>query len=160
MSDYHTGLLGYGYDLGTSESVNIVEAEDFGDITLDWVKRDEDGYMNECVPDAFSRRLHEAITGLEGFDGNAYDAEDDLKLHLGVWIEQHGWLVEGDSPSYALLAYLVEVDGGDAKALNLDELNDKVGELELKAKLARAIEILGITPKDQEGPSWLLMASR
>lgn len=157
MSTYHYAHLGYGYDLGYTEKYAIKEVDEYGLPDLPWIKRDDEGWVEERLDVALVRRLYEAIPGASPARTEIYEQDGIVEGHYGVRVLEHGWVTEGDTPSFALIAHKESCDGGDAKELDLDKLRGKVAVA--KPKLARALEVLGITP-NQEEPSWLLMASR
>ena len=159
MGTYHYGILAYGYGLGCSEQVDVKEVDQYGGLTLSWLKRDEDGWATENVAEALTRRLYESIPDADQGNTDSYDQEQVVKDRLGVKILEHGWLVEGDTASYALIASEKQAAGGDVELIDLDERTDLAKRKDFDGKLAKALEILGITPV-QEKPSWLLMASR
>jgi hypothetical protein len=157
MGDDHSAHLVYGYDLGNNEDHAIEEVDSYGLIDLPWVERDEDGWLDEDLVSALTRKLYESIPDADPARAGGYGQDDLIKSTYGVEILEHGWLVEGDTPSYALIAYQVKGDGGDAEPVDLDKLQGMVSVL--KPKLSQALSILGITPR-QKQPSWLLLATR
>lgn len=158
MSTYHYGILAYGYDLGHSEEYAIREIDQNGYVNLAWVKRDEDGWVAEELPEAFRRRLYEAIPAANP-DAYTWEYEDAIKKHFGVMILEHGWLAEADTASYALVASKKFVAGGDTEPIDLEERIALAKSAKFDEKLENALKVLGVTPL-QEKPSWLLMASR
>jgi hypothetical protein len=159
MGTYHNAHLVYGYDLGDSESHLIQEVDKYGSLDMSWIKRDAEGYPDESLTDAFTRRLYEAIPGADPAKTDSYDQAKPVWNHYGVKVLEHGWLVEGDTPSYALIAHEVQCDGGAAEQLDLAFLIAQEKDLGLSEKLANALRVLEVTPV-QEKPSWLLLASR
>ena len=159
MSDYHTGTLAYGYHLGTADEHLVKETGKWGSLDLPWMEKDEDGFATETLIEAFSRRLFEATPDPEPSREDASDRENPIWDHFGVKVIEHGWLVEGDSPSYALIAHSIEVDGGDAELVNLPGLIKMQSRLSFNEKLEKALEVLGVTPK-QAQPQWMLLATR
>lgn len=158
MSTYHFGVLAYGIDLGTSDEHFIEERGEWGSLDLPWMRRDEDGFTTENLTEAFTRRLYEAVPGVDGTKTESYQQEDDVWEHYGVKILEHGWLHEGDTVSFALIAYSLEVDGGDALPLDLPGLIEMQKRLSFDEKLAGALKVLGVTPT--KSAAWLLMGTR
>ncbi len=158
MSTYHTGHLVYGIDLGDQNRVLIEQVDEYDSLDLPWVKRDEEGYLDETLTEAFTRRLYEAIPDHDPSVTYDFVQDDHVMKYHGVKILEHGWQTEGDTDSYVLIAHEEEVDGGDARPVNLLLLLQMQKEGGWDEKLAKAVELLGITP--QHRPSWLLLASR
>jgi hypothetical protein len=157
VSTYHYAHLGYGYDLGCTEKYEIAEVDEYGGLNFPWVKRDDEGWADERLNEAIIRKLYEAIPGADPGRTEIYQQDDIVEGYYGVTVLEHGWVTEGDTPSFALIAHEEQCDGGDVKALELDKLQELIPIL--KPRLDRALEILEIT-LNQEQPSWLLMASR
>lgn len=159
MSTYHRAHLAYGYDLGYTEKHEIEEVDKYGSLDLPWIKRDSEGYVDESLIEAFTRKLYQAIPGASAARTRVYEQDVIVEGHYGIKILEHGWVTEGDMPSFALIAYQVDCDGGEVGHLDLPHLISIVGLLKADEKLSRALEILEITP-NQKRPGWLLLASR
>lgn len=160
MSTYHYAILAYGYGLGDNNQHEIEEVDQYGTMNLPWVHRDEDGWPTEDLTEAFTRRLYEAIPEADRGDASdSHDQGDAVKHHFGVKILEHGWLAEGDTASYALIASHKMTEGGNADPVDLRERLKLQEDKDFDGRLRKALDILGVTPKQTE-PSWLLMATR
>lgn len=158
MSTDHSAQLVYGIDLGHSEKILVEEASQDGFPALPWIKKDEDGWPEEEFIDALFRRLFEAIPDRDLSKSDPYWRIAPVREHFGVEPLEHGWLTEGDSRSFVLAAHVITIGGGDTEPVNLMELIQASVADKYDAKLAKAVRVLGITPKKQ--PSWLLLATR
>ena len=102
-----------------------------------------------------------------GFEDSGYetDPEDwrrrlrEAQAKVGVEFEYGGY----EYGDLFLAASTVRVDLGDVKQIASGELLaveiDRAGDGSAAVKLARALEVLGITPL-QQSPAWLLTACR
>lgn len=158
MSDYHYAYLAFGIDLGYSEKVLIQEVDEYGTPNLPWLRRDEEGYPSEDLSDAITRRLYELIPGAPDADG-AYTMTELVKSYYGVYVLEHGWIVEGQTPGWVLCAHHLEVDGGDVLDVNPTDLLQAAGQNAMALKLEDAMAALGITP-NKPRIGWMLLASR
>lgn len=155
---YHYGVLGYGIDLGTSDEHFIEEKGKWGSLDLPWMHKDEEGFTTESLTEAFTRRLYEAIPGADPAKKEPYQQEDTVWDHYGVKVLEHGWLHEGSTVSFALIAHSLEVDGGDALPLDLPGLIEMQQRLSFDDKLAEALKVLSVTPT--RAAAWMLMGTR
>lgn len=160
MTD-HYAVLAYGYDLGNSDRAAIEEIDEYGTINLPWLRRDEDGWAIEDLPTACNRKLYDAIPGRDKGEHqeDSWDQAEHVKNYYGVKILEHGWLAEGDTASYALIASHKITLGGDADPVDLRERLKLQEDKDFDGRLRKALDVLGLTPK-QAKPSWLLMATR
>lgn len=152
------GKLAYGYHLGGDETGWKVEQTtgEYGGLSLDWLSEDEDGYG---FVDLAERRLR-ASTGFveipyrEPRPDDYYALSNAADAAVGVRIIRCG---SPDFPAYVLCTKVYSVEWGDTKLLDLDALAREAAEGGWDEKLRRALEVLGITPK-QTAPGWLLCA--
>lgn len=158
MGHPHYAKLVYGYDLGSDETPKVREVGEYDSLQADWMKRDDDGFVNEDLGDAVIRRLYEAIPGAEPGLAERWQQIDPVRDYFGVWIEDHGWVSDGQA-SYALVAAEFSVWGGESVVLDPAELQRQEEQGQYDQKLDRALEVLaGMTPSRRRG--WTLLADR
>lgn len=159
MSQYHIGVLAYGYNLGPQEHPDIAETTDYGTLTIEGIKIDpEDDYPSEDLEEVVTRKLYEAIPGVSKAAQDAWDRRPAIEGHYGVEFINHGWCYDGQ-PSFALVTVRFTVDGGDSTRVDPAVMLAMQNTGDFDEKLAKALKVAGITP-DQKRPSWLLMATR
>jgi len=152
------GLLVYGYDLGCEEDWKVRERGEYGEPvpgTGGWVPdpEAEEGY--DLIEQAMSHLL--AASGFtetyeDGRDGY-FGREDAAKAALGVEFETY---CSGEYPMYVLAACVVTAGRGDVvDAGAAIAAADDATRQEWDAKLAAALQVLGLTPV-QDKPRWLL----
>ncbi len=151
MGQSTNGMLGYGYDLGGDEGGwKVAEAGEYGEWMPSWST--EDGDVRE---DAERRLL--ASVGFTETDWRAegyYDRKRAASSRLGVEMEAY---CSGDYPMWLLAAAVITVYRGDCKVVDFAALEAQRVDDEWDAKLAAAVEALGIEPT-QDGPRWLLVS--
>jgi hypothetical protein len=149
-------ILAYGYDLGGDSSEWKVEgAGEYGELPdLDWYDPDdEDGDGFETV--AITRLLASVADFTEEWEPDAegyFDRQREAEARVGVEVRTH---CSGDYPGFILATKVITVYRGDVEQIDPAWMATAPGEGDWDAKLAAAIEALGITPL-QEQPRWLL----
>lgn len=144
--------LVYGYALGgdeDSEGWQIAEASEYGEWEPDW--RGDDGVITA----AKDRLL--ASVGFTETDWNAegyFDRQREAEARLGVEFVSHG----GEYSCTVLATHEVTVEWGETAEIDFATLEQLQVQGDWNAKLAHAIQTLGITPK-QASPCWLLVAA-
>ena len=140
-------ILAYGYDLGDPESGwKVQEADEYGGLTVDWY--DEGGDFMDAV----EKRLLAAAGFTETdwqVDGYFQRKREALAI-FGVKAVSH---CHHDYPMYILAAHSMTAYRESPKTVGLAEL--LALQEDADARLARALEVLGLTPT-QESPAWLL----
>ena len=143
------GILVFGYNLGGDESGwEIEQAGEDGEWEPEWV--DEDG----DVIDGAEKRLLTAA-GFTETDWQAdgyHERRREAQARVGVELESY---CSGDYPMYLLAAHRITVYRGDVKTIDFAALEAQRVSEDWAGKLRRAVEALGITPKQAE-PAWLL----
>lgn len=127
MGQSTNAMLIYGYDLDTADGWKIVEASEWGELSAPWY--DEDSELD-----------------------SDWDRQEAVKEHYGVWFEGH---CSDGHTMYALVAPANTARRGYPELIDWRELDGQRVRDGWDAKLARVLEVLGITPK-QESPAWLL----
>ena len=153
-------ILAYGYDLGGEDEWKVREVDEYGGLipgTADWVpdpevEEDYDliGLAERTLLDASGFTATYAA-GREGYFGR----EREAKEALGVEFEYY---CSDESSMYLLAAKTLRVARGyveDAGAFIAAADASTLAEWD--AKLASAIQALGLTPT-QEKPKWLLVS--
>lgn len=144
MGQSTDGKLFYGYDLGGDGA----DATDFTD--------------EEDAPSWYTNGDTELIVQMKLALYNAipdaapveYEWRADAPVldYYGVWFEHH---CSDSYAMWALVTYEASAARGCPEKLDLAELAARPQREDWDGKLARALEVLGITPK-QERPAWLL----
>ena len=151
MGQSTNGILAYGYNLGGDEGGwKIAEADEYGDWEPHWPDADDD-------PEGAVERFLLASVGFTETDWRADGYRDRKKTaqdQVGVQLESY---CSGDYPMWLLAAHVITVYRGDVKEIDFAELMADRLQGEWDAKLALAIQTLGITPK-QDKPKWLLVS--
>lgn len=147
MGQSTNATLMYGYDLDTADGWKIVEAGEWGDLSAPWYDEDSD---LDSVEQAV-KVLYDAIPGAPELDSD-WDRQEAVKEHYGVWFEGH---CSDSHTMYALVGFEITARRGYPELINWRELDGQRVREGWDAKLARVLEVLGITPK-QERPAWLL----
>jgi len=147
MGQSTNAMLMYGYDLDTTDAWKIVEAGEWGELSAPWYDEDSD---LESVEQA-TKALYDAIPGAPEVEDD-WQRDEPVKEHYGVWFEGH---CSGSYTMYALVAFENTAARGYPELIDWRGLDEQRGREDWDGKLARALEVLGITPK-QERPSWLL----
>lgn len=143
------GILAYGYNLGGDDSGwEVAQADEYGGLTLDWLDEDDD-----FAAEAEKRLLAAAGFTETDWQVDGYFArEKAAKEGLGVKFESY---CSGDYPLYVLAAKVITVSRGYVEHIDMTELVEAPNVHGWDDKLRGALEILGLTPK-QESPRWLL----
>lgn len=145
------GILAYGYNLGGADAGwEIQQADEDGEWTPVWASD----------PDDLIGDVEKVLLAAMGFTETDYQAEGyfdrqrEAQQRVGVEIES---FCSGDYPMYVLAAHAITAHRGHVKAVDFVELDKLRVEQAWDAKLKRAAEALGITPK-QATPVWLLVS--
>jgi len=147
MGQSTNAMLMYGYDLDTAGEWKVVEAGEWGELSAAWYDEDSDlDSLEQAV-----KALYDAIPGAPGLDSD-WDRQEAVKEHYGVWFEGH---CSDSHTMYALVAFEDTARRGYPELIDWRGLDDRRSREGWDVKLARALEVLGITPK-QERPAWLL----
>lgn len=147
MSQSTNAMLMYGYDLDAADGWKIVEAGEWGELTAPWY--DEDSELDSI--EQATKVLYDAIPDAPETDSD-WDRQEAVKEHYSVWFEGH---CSDSYTMYALVAFEDTACRGYPELIDWRELDARRTREEWDAKLARALDALGITPK-QENPAWLL----
>lgn len=151
MGQSTNAVLAYGYDLGSDEDWKMLEIDEDGVPTLAWYEADNDD-------DDFVEQAKKHLLAAAGFIEADWDAEDWSERHkaaearVGVEFETY---CHGEYPMYVLATKVITAYRGDSKVLDLAALMAEPTEHGWDDKLAAALTVLGITPK-QEKPGWVL----
>lgn len=133
--------LYYGYPLTDGEGEWHIREYDEDERTLkvDWFDEDE-----------------HSIWGLPGLVEDHLTRRSDVFEEIGVSAETYG---HHEYPAVLLAVSESEigVEWSEFALLDFDELGAKVRLGRWDGRLAHAIELLGITPK-QDGPRWMMVA--
>lgn len=149
MGTSTNGILAYGYDLGGDEADwKVRQVDEYGGLTLDWYD-DETEFV-----EAAEKRLLAAAGFIEtDWQVDGYFArEREAKERLGVEFEYYG---SGDCSMLILAAKVITVHRGDAKLIDVTDLQREPVEYHWDELLGSALTTLGLTPT-QERPGWLL----
>lgn len=154
MGNAASGILAYGFDLGSDESEWLVEeVDEYGGLDVArfaWFNQDDD--------DDFVTQAGDHLLAASGFTETDWESEGYFERErvakdaVGVVFESH---CSGDYPIYVLAAHVITVYQGHVKELNLAELAKDAAAGDWDRKLRGALQVLGLTPK-QEKPAWLL----
>ncbi len=151
MSTSTDAILAYGYDLGGEEEWRVEQLDEDGALQLDWF--DPEAEDADFIETATDRLL--AGAGFTETDWHApgyFDRKAEAETRVGVEFDTY---CSGDYPLYVIAAKRVTVARGYIENLDLAALARDVIELRWDEKLAAALQVLGITPK-QSKPGWLL----
>jgi hypothetical protein len=139
MSESTDGVLAYGYNLGGADD--------------GWSGLAEDHDGNDGLDDdweALTTRLYSSIPADAIAD--EMSAEEAVMTYYGVAFEIH---CSCEYAMYLLVSHHIVAARGDAVELDLATLAAMPAANDWDTKLNRAIEVLGIKPK-QARPGWLL----
>lgn len=156
MGMHPKGKVFYGYDVGGGEGDwKFTQAQEsdtnpYGYLKTPWYdpEGDQDG---EDVRELITKVLYDAIPGAPAVEYD-WQRDEPVKEHYGVWLESHAHC---DYPSYVLITHETTACQGDAVLLDLTELAATAQREDWDGKLAQALEVLQVTPI-QEEPGWLL----
>lgn len=147
------GILAYGLNLGGADVWELEGLGEYGEWQPEWAVFDEDEY--EDMAEAIERRLLAEIVGftetdwqVEGF----FARKEEAEKRLGLELRAH---CSGEYTMYILSACSIRASRGYAEPVDLAALEEQRVTEEWDAKLNRAVEALGIVPK-QAKPMWLL----
>lgn len=126
-------ILAYGYNLGGDDGWELRDADQYGEINLDWYDPDDDD--TDFATEAMKRL-------------RAASADAGIKVEMHQHHEFKQWL---------LAAHVITANRGDVVTLQLPELAALVAAGGFDGRLARAVEALGVTPL-QAKPEWLLVS--
>lgn len=150
MGQSTNGMLVYGYNFGGEEGGwQLAEVDEYEPWEPEWMGDDD-------VISAAGERLLASV----GFTETDYKAEgyfDRKKAaedRLGVEFDS---FCSGDYPMWVLAADVTTVYRGDVKEIDFAALEQAREDGDWDAKLAAAVQALGVTPK-QDGPKWLLVS--
>lgn len=151
-------ILAYGYNLGGDESGwEIAEVGEYGELDIErisWMDAaDEDDEDVDFVACA-KRRLLQSV-GFTETDWNVegyFDRKRAAEESIGVEFDSY---CSGEYPMYLLAGHVITVRRGYVEEIDFTALAAQVVDGGWDAKLAAAIQALGITPK-QAKPAWLL----
>jgi hypothetical protein len=132
------GILAYGFELGGSDEWLVREAGEYGELELDWYNEASEDDAGEDESGDFA-------------DAAAYRLLAEKAL--GVKIQSHGY---DDPPQYLLVTKVLKASQGEVEdAGAFIAIADDATRQEWDVKLRAALEVLGLTPK-QEHAKWLL----
>lgn len=147
MSQSTNAMLMYGYDLDAADGWKIAEAGEWGELAAPWYDEDSDlDSIEQAV-----KALYDAIPDAPDVE-YGWQRDELVKEHYGAWFEGH---CSDSYTMYALVAFEDTARRGHPELIDWRELDEQRNREDWDAKLARALEVLGITPK-QERPAWLL----
>lgn len=156
MGQSTNGMLVYGYNLGDPDGGwEIEEADQDGMWAPAWASKDDEGYCEDVIDDAGPLLL--ASVGFTETDYSVdgyFDRKQEAEARLGVEFDSY---CSGDYPMWVLAAHVTTAYRGDCKEIDFAALEKARTEGDWDAKLAHAIHVLGITPK-QATPGWLLVS--
>jgi len=149
MGQSTNAVLMYGYDLDTADGWEIVEAGEWGELNAPWYDEDNDEDLTSV--EQAVKALYDAIPDAPEADDD-WDRQKAVKEHYGVWFEDH---CSDAYTMYALVTFENTARRGYPELIDWRALEEQRDREDWDGKLARALGVLGITPK-QERPGWLL----
>lgn len=154
MGNSPHGMLAYGYDLGGGgEGWYISNFTESGQLDLSWHFDEYDDFVEHA-----EKRLLERIAGFTETDWTVegyHQRRDAAHDSVGATFTAHGDIQQ---PSYALTAHVIDVSWENPAQVRFADLERRRLSANWDGRLARALSILEITPRQQH-PAWLLMAS-
>lgn len=140
--------LAYGYDLGTYEDFKADQRGEFGSPDLPWLDEDDTDFAAHAYNQLFT-----AVPNPPQVEYD-FERERSAQAHFGVEFDHSG---AHDMPGFILAAAgsTSGVEWSDTMMLDLADLGERPGVNGWDAKLAAALEALGIT-STQAGPRWLV----
>ncbi|WP_125789773.1 hypothetical protein [Amycolatopsis sp. WAC 01375] len=154
MGNSPHGMLAYGYDLGGGDAgwyiSNLTES---GQLDLSWHFDEYDDFVEHA-----EKRLRERIAGFAETDWTVEgyrERRDAAHDTVGVTFTAHGDIQQ---PSYALAAHVIDVSWESPAQVRFADLERRRLSRNWDGRLARALRVLEITPRQQR-PAWLLMTS-
>lgn len=143
-------ILAYGYDLGSEEGEwQVGEIGEYGDLIVDW-------YDSEAEDPDFIEAVETKLLAAAGFTETDWQVDGyfqrkrEALAGIGVEVISH---CSHECPMYILAAHSTTAYRGSPKTIDPSEL--LAMQKDADARLARALEVLGLTPT-QEAPAWLL----
>lgn len=159
MGTSTNAMLVYGYNLGAGDGEwEIAEVDGYGSPKLDWYGTNEDDEDDE--DEGFTELAMKRLLTAAGFTETDYkvagyfDRQKAAEKQVGVEFDSY---CSGDYPMWVLAARIITVRRGDCGVIDFAELTAEAEAGDYDTKLANAIQVLGITPK-QERPRWLLVS--
>lgn len=151
MGTSTNGILVYGFNLGGGDSEwEIAEAGEYGSWEPEWHTGDDD------VITAAETKLKESVGFTETdwrVDGY-FEREREAEKRVGVEFKSY---CSGEYAMWTLAATSITAYRGDAIEVDFAALEQQRIDEDWDAKLKRACEVLGVTPK-QGQPKWLLVS--
>ncbi|GAA1766367.1 hypothetical protein [Streptomonospora arabica] len=151
------GVLAYGYHLGGDGDWELEGTGEFDEeFPADWYDDEGDFADQAMVRMLVAAGLATHEQAAQGY----WDGRDEAEQQLGVDFESTGSLDGRGHEGHILVAAgsSVRADWGEALELDVARMNDADQLAEWDERLAWALGVLGLTPK-QEGPRWLLGAN-
>ncbi|WP_328934170.1 MULTISPECIES: hypothetical protein [unclassified Streptomyces] len=153
MGQSTDALLVYGYHLGGGdggwELQGLGEYDELPE--LPWYNEDSEDFQGDAEQLLLAQLAGFTETWESGGEGY-FAREREAKARLGVTFETH---CSGSYPGYLLIAKGITAHRGDVESIDFAELTAEVQQADADAKLRAALEVLGLTPK-QERPGWML----
>lgn len=148
-------LLVYGFNLGgieDAEGWQIREVDEDGDPTASWYTTPEDAEEVDFIEQAEIRLL--VAHGLTGrwSDDDYHERKREAQQHCGVTFERH---CSDSCTMYLMVAMDWTANRGYPVKIEPAHLADPELLYHCRGNLARALDILGITPTQDE-PGWIL----
>jgi hypothetical protein len=155
MSTSTDGILAYGYDLGGDEGEWLIqEIDEYGQPALLWFDPEaDDADFVEAAKDALMTAHGFTGEWVRGADNSAYfAAKNAAEKAIGVKFDTY---CSGDYPMYLMAAKVITVSRGSVIEIDWAALTQERVENQWDDKLAAALLVLGLTPR-QAAPKWLL----
>ena len=158
MSTSTDGILAYGYDLGGEESEWKVEgAGEYGELPpLGWYnpEADDADFMGAALETLLAAQGFTDVW-VRGADNAAYFANRKAaEAAVGVDLECY---CSNEFPMFLVAAKTIRVGRGRVKTIDWQALGRERVEQDWDGKLAAALSVLGLVPK-QTAPAWLLVS--
>lgn len=171
MGSATDGILAYGYNLGGDDAGwEITQAGELGEWTPPWPNTNPssdiryDPGIDDLILDDELRDLIEdarqALLAGTGFTDTDTDAPgyverlEQAQRRVGVELAPYSSMTY---PMYVLSAHTITVHRGHFETVDFAALDAKRTSEEWDTKLAAALDILGVTPR-QQSPAWLLLS--
>jgi hypothetical protein len=162
MGQSTNAVLAYGYDLGGEEGEwKFAEYDkDTYELRLSWFDDSNDTGEDDEAGGFIEQAEARLLAEVGGFTETDWQAEGyfarqrEAEARVGVEFESY---CSGDCPMYVLAAHVITVHRGDSKLIDPAELLAQPETEGWDAKLAAAVEALGITPT-QGKPGWVLVS--
>jgi hypothetical protein len=159
MGTSTNATLVYGYHFGSGESPELhecdeTEANEYGYFKASWWDAENEEPCGDDN-DLFDVMMHRLFDSLEAPEVEyGWERADVVKERMGVWFESH---CSGEYPMWVLCTAEFTAYRGDAKLVDVARLAADPVEKGWDAKLAEALRILDVHPR-QESPGWLLVS--